>query len=446
MPQGAQELYQELLRTANGDHALARAWMLQMGYPPLPPASVEQSLPSTAPAKIDMRAKVEASAPQHFFCPIAMHIMRDPVVLSTGQTYDHPSIERWLSEGHTKCPITGVELPTPVSMAPNLVLRQSIEEWAARRAPWLLDESGGLKPATVDRTDDFMEMAASTPPGTDLREEALRRQREEQERHMVAASTAAAAVSAAAAAAAEGTDREAEAERASADAAQSALDEQDAIYRAMMAAAGESLQPGMGAPGGERRALGTLRRKAQAAFVEEEEEAAPKRKLIPITYTEEELEAMRRAAEAAAQEEQAASGAPEQASKPEAAATLPSPAPAAAAPQPADPEQLKRQVMARVPKGQDAVFAWQVRWELLDAAPADVKQRIQAWVGKRIQMLMGEEEESFASFVMQQVARHQPALKVLEALQDVLDEDAPEFVTKLYQVIIYESLKLEHSL
>lgn len=90
---------------------------------------------------------------------------------------------------------------------------------------------------------------------------------------------------------------------------------------------------------------------------------------------------MRRAAEAAAQEEQAASGAPEQASEPEAAATLPSPAPAAAAPQPADPEQLKRQVMARVPKGQDAVFAWQVRWELLDAAPADVKQRIQGGCG-----------------------------------------------------------------
>lgn len=43
-------------------------------------------LPLPAPAKIDMRAKVEASAPQHFFCPIAMHIMRDPVVLSTGQT------------------------------------------------------------------------------------------------------------------------------------------------------------------------------------------------------------------------------------------------------------------------------------------------------------------------------------------------------------------------
>lgn len=277
-------------------------------------------------------------------------------------------------------------------------------------------------------------------------ERRARRRAEEEEEAAAVRKEQEAIAAAAAAAAAEGTDREAEAERASADAAQSALDEQDAIYRAMMAAAGESLQPGMGAPGGERRALGTLRRKAQAAFVEEEEEAAPKRKLIPITYTEEELEAMRRAAEAAAQEEQAASGAPEQASKPEAAATLPSPAPAAAAPQPADPEQLKRQVMARVPKGQDAVFAWQVRWELLDAAPADVKQRIQAWVGKRIQMLMGEEEESFASFVMQQVARHQPALKVLEALQDVLDEDAPEFVTKLYQVIIYESLKLEHSL
>ncbi|RMZ54254.1 hypothetical protein APUTEX25_000605 [Auxenochlorella protothecoides] len=119
-----------------------------------------------------MRAKVEASAPQHFFCPIAMHIMRDPVVLSTGQTYDHPSIERWLSEGHTKCPITGVELPTPVSMAPNLVLRQSIEEWAARRAPWLLlsiaGSHGSLRSLAGPGPDPaLLSSYSAAPPASD---------------------------------------------------------------------------------------------------------------------------------------------------------------------------------------------------------------------------------------------------------------------------------------
>lgn len=41
-----------------------------------------------------------------------------------------------------------------------------------------------------------------------------------------------------------------------------------------------------------------------------------------------------------------------------------------------------------------------------------------------------------------QVAAHISAQGMLEALQDVLDEDSPSFTTKLYQVLIYESEKL----
>ena len=33
-------------------------------------------------------AAAEAGAPGQFFCPISYTIMRDPVLLSTGQTYD----------------------------------------------------------------------------------------------------------------------------------------------------------------------------------------------------------------------------------------------------------------------------------------------------------------------------------------------------------------------
>lgn len=41
-----------------------------------------------------------------------------------------------------------------------------------------------------------------------------------------------------------------------------------------------------------------------------------------------------------------------------------------------------------------------------------------------------------------QVCLHVPAAEMLEKLRDVLDEDAESFVTKLFQVLIYETEKL----
>ncbi|XP_021800777.1 U-box domain-containing protein 9-like isoform X2 [Prunus avium] len=55
--------------------------------------------------------------PEDFRCPISGELMKDPVVLATGQTYDRPFIQRWLNEGNRTCPQTkehGMELPKPV--------------------------------------------------------------------------------------------------------------------------------------------------------------------------------------------------------------------------------------------------------------------------------------------------------------------------------------------
>ncbi|CAN1158387.1 U-box domain-containing protein 26 [Linum perenne] len=37
--------------------------------------------------------------PYHFRCPISLELMRDPVTVSTGQTYDRSSIESWIATG-----------------------------------------------------------------------------------------------------------------------------------------------------------------------------------------------------------------------------------------------------------------------------------------------------------------------------------------------------------
>ncbi|KZV30120.1 U-box domain-containing protein 21 [Dorcoceras hygrometricum] len=55
---------------------------------------------------------VELTIPTYFRCPISLELMKDPVTLSTGITYDRDSIEKWTGTGNNKS--HGVErIPTP---------------------------------------------------------------------------------------------------------------------------------------------------------------------------------------------------------------------------------------------------------------------------------------------------------------------------------------------
>ncbi|XP_073303225.1 U-box domain-containing protein 17-like [Primulina huaijiensis] len=65
--------------------------------------------------------------PKDFCCPISLEMMKDPVVVSTGQTYDRESISRWM-EGHCTCPKTGQKL-VHTQLVPNKPLRNLILRW-----------------------------------------------------------------------------------------------------------------------------------------------------------------------------------------------------------------------------------------------------------------------------------------------------------------------------
>ncbi|KAK4785980.1 hypothetical protein SAY86_002669 [Trapa natans] len=71
----------------------------------------------------------DTSAIPHLFrCPISLDVFTDPVTLCTGQTYDRPSIERWLQLGNLTCPVTMQRLHDP-SIVPNHTLRHLIQHW-----------------------------------------------------------------------------------------------------------------------------------------------------------------------------------------------------------------------------------------------------------------------------------------------------------------------------
>ncbi|XP_007025299.2 PREDICTED: U-box domain-containing protein 17 [Theobroma cacao] len=66
--------------------------------------------------------------PKDFCCPISLDLMRDPVIISTGQTYDRSSITRWMEEGHCTCPKTG-QMLIHTRLVPNRALRNLIIQW-----------------------------------------------------------------------------------------------------------------------------------------------------------------------------------------------------------------------------------------------------------------------------------------------------------------------------
>ncbi|KAM0982475.1 hypothetical protein FF1_015428 [Malus domestica] len=79
--------------------------------------------------QIDSRCNVEMFRclnPEDFKCPISLELMLDPVTVSTGQTYDRSSIQKWLRAGNMLCPKTG-EVITNTELVPNSILRKLLK-------------------------------------------------------------------------------------------------------------------------------------------------------------------------------------------------------------------------------------------------------------------------------------------------------------------------------
>lgn len=78
-----------------------------------------------------------------FVCPLTKQVMRDPVTLENGQTFERESIEKWFKECRESgrklvCPLTLKELRS-TDLKPSIALRNTIEEWTARNEAAQLD-------------------------------------------------------------------------------------------------------------------------------------------------------------------------------------------------------------------------------------------------------------------------------------------------------------------
>ncbi|KAJ7980868.1 RING-type E3 ubiquitin transferase [Quillaja saponaria] len=100
-------------------------------------ATVEgKGLSSSSSRQVTEKNHQAPVVPDDFRCPISLELMKDPVIVSTGQTYERSCIEKWLEAGHGTCPKTQQSLSNTV-LTPNYVLRSLIAQWC---------EANGIEP------------------------------------------------------------------------------------------------------------------------------------------------------------------------------------------------------------------------------------------------------------------------------------------------------------
>ncbi|TKY53165.1 E3 ubiquitin-protein ligase PUB23 [Spatholobus suberectus] len=105
----------------------------------------------------------EIDVPPFFVCPISLDLMKDPVTVPTGITYDRDSIEKWLfASKNDTCPVT--KQPLLPDLTPNHTLRRLIQAWCTVNASHGIQRIPTPKPP-VDKTmvEKLLKDASESP-------------------------------------------------------------------------------------------------------------------------------------------------------------------------------------------------------------------------------------------------------------------------------------------
>jgi len=95
----------------------------------------------------------------------------------------------------------------------------------------------------------------------------------------------------------------------------------------------------------------------------------------------------------------------------------------------------------KVPTEKDKVFAYQLNWQGIEEAKI-IEKRVVPWVSKKIAEYIGEEDKILIDFIISKVTARATPDDISRNLKVVLEEEAEQFVYKLWRLLIMLSLLL----
>ncbi|KAJ8564761.1 hypothetical protein K7X08_001221 [Anisodus acutangulus] len=112
------------------------------------PASVRED-DSLSKNLVESKKPNSPIIPEEYLCPISLELLRDPVIVATGQTYERSFIQRWIDGCNTRCPKTQ-QILEDLTLTPNIALRRIISDWCTRNN---IEQPTALANGKIKRSD-----------------------------------------------------------------------------------------------------------------------------------------------------------------------------------------------------------------------------------------------------------------------------------------------------
>ncbi|ULT88695.1 hypothetical protein L3Y34_007716 [Caenorhabditis briggsae] len=97
---------------------------------------------------------------------------------------------------------------------------------------------------------------------------------------------------------------------------------------------------------------------------------------------------------------------------------------------------LTKQIIKKIPLTKEELFVHKIEWDQLDQKWMDT--RIRPWVSKKVSSFLGEEDKSLCDFICEQIGQQATPEQILKDVAMIIDEDAEQFVVKMWRLLIYE--------
>jgi RNA-binding protein 25 len=107
-----------------------------------------------------------------------------------------------------------------------------------------------------------------------------------------------------------------------------------------------------------------------------------------------------------------------------------------------DAKAKAQQVIDKIPTERADLFKFEVDWSLVDQHNI-VELKMKAWVKKKIIEYLGEEEATLIDYICKKLNEHTAPDILLELLLLVLEDEASDFVIRMWRMLIYNILMIQ---
>jgi len=95
----------------------------------------------------------------------------------------------------------------------------------------------------------------------------------------------------------------------------------------------------------------------------------------------------------------------------------------------------------KIPTDKAELFKFEMDWSLVDEHKI-IDSKMRPWVKKKIMEYLGEEEQTLIDYICKKLSEHTPPDQLLDLLLLVLEDEAGDFVIRMWRMLIYNIMIL----